>query len=79
MSFVPIYKTRVIGVKDAFPVGPFIRVGPAQIGPGISKPISLVFGKMISVILDFRSDIPVTTCPNGQGCLQERRLSPGRR
>ena len=67
-------------VKVACPVGPISLVGPrssvdpAPLGPGVSKPISLVFGRMISLILDSRIDVSPTIYA---GFLQERRLSPG--
>ena len=63
-------------VKVACPVGPLSLVGSAPLGPGVSKPISLVFGRMISLILDSRIDISPTTYA---GFPQERRLSLGKR
>ena len=56
-------------MKVACPVGPLSRVGPlssvgpAPLGPGVSKPISLVFGRMISLILDSRIDVSPTLSP----------------
>ena len=46
----------MISVKVACPVGPLSlvgplsSVGPAPLGPGVSKPISLVFGRMITAL-----------------------------
>ena len=62
-------------VKVACPVGPLSLVGPAPLGPGVSKPISLVFGRMISLILDSRINVSRTTYA---WFLQERLLSLGR-
>ena len=46
------------------------RLSWPHLAPGDPNQISLVFGRVISVFLE---------CPNGQGCLQERRQSPRRR